>query len=110
MKREFKVGDIVFLKSDSPATTVTCVGPDSAPGSEQALKVGEIAVAWFDGGKLELAILPVVCLIPESELFCNDEDCIHCFPTSNCLRDDCPHCKESRADDESDIFPSPENN
>ena len=108
MKREFKVGDVVFLKSDSPAMTIAGIC-----GDVYSIIPGKIRLSWFDDSKMEHAELPVECLLHEEDLFCDDEECVHCFPTSNCQRDNCPHCKEARADDDDDpnyLDPSPENN
>ena len=52
---QFKIGDMVTLKSGSPVLTVTEIGED-----------GTTSVAWIDGIKIEEAAFPEVCFTPFS--------------------------------------------
>lgn len=97
MKHEFKRGDVVFLKSGSPALTVEEVGPVEL-GS--GIPCGSLGVVWFDGGESQRDVFPAVCLLPEEAVCCDDPSCVHCFPVSNCTRDECPHCDEENEDRE----------
>lgn len=44
---KFKVGDVVYLKSNSPLMTVSMIDV-SAAGYESP---GKVSVCWYDGGK-----------------------------------------------------------
>lgn len=56
-EEEFKIGDVVELKSGGPAMTITALGDEALGGGD-----GDVEATWFDGKAFDSETLPRAAL------------------------------------------------